>query len=142
MTFPLQRKHRRDGTPRIGYTDDVYSESLNCIWTYVSGVFNVPMDAATSRRRYQEYVIPRQVFYYFASNLTQATWLQMAKYTERDHSTAIHGVKTIQDLIDTDKKFASKMLDIRNGLMDFFPTGSVIDAKYRPMKNEWFFAIW
>lgn len=102
----------------------------------------MPLDIATSRKRYAEYVLPRQVFYYFASDLTQATWLQMGKYTDRDHSTAIHGVKAVQDLIDTDKKFAAKMLEIRNGLMDFFPTGSVIDAKYRPMKNEWFFAIW
>ena len=144
MTAPLQRKHRRDGKPRIHYTDEAYIDALDCIWTYVSGLFNVPMEAAVSKRRYQEYVIPRFVFYYMAADLTQATWRQMGNYTGRDHSTAIHGVKVVQDLIDTNKRFAAQMLDIRNALLDFFPNGAVYtvaDATYRPRENDWFYAL-
>lgn len=144
MTAPLQRKHRHDGKPRIPYSDSQYIDALDCIWTYIAGVFNVPLEAAVSKRRYSEYVIPRQVFYYFASDLTQASWKQMGRYTARDHSTAIHGVKTVQDMIDTDKKFAARMTEIRNALLDFFPANSVYnvtDAKYRPLQNEWFWGL-
>jgi len=144
MTAALQRKHRRDCKPRHNFSDETYIDALDTIWTYVAGVYNVPLEAALSKRRYQEYVIPRFVFYYMASNLTQATWRQMGLYTGRDHSTAIHGVKTIQDLIDTDKRFRSKMLDIRNALLDFFPHGSeynVGEAKYRPRVDDWFYAL-
>lgn len=144
MTAALQRKHRKDGKPRYQFADETFSDALDCIWTYVAGVFNVPLDAATSKRRYQEYVIPRFVFYYFASDLTQATWRQMGNYTGRDHSTAIHGVKTIQDIIDTDKKFAAKMMDIRSALLEFFPANggyAVADAKYRPRVDDWFYAL-
>jgi chromosomal replication initiator protein len=57
----------------------------------------------TNRR---EVVQPRQIAHYFAKLMTKLTLDQIGeKLGERDHATTLWSIKTVNNLIDTNKKY-------------------------------------
>lgn len=88
-------------------------QQLDCIWEAVVTHTGVADTAITSRRRCNEYAYSRFLFYYFARQLTYASWKQIALYAGgRDHSTAIHGFSVIDDEIKFDKRLKKKVDEI------------------------------
>jgi chromosomal replication initiator protein len=82
--------------------------SIEFIQKLVSDYFGVSVDLMKSKTRKREIVQARQISMYFAKQLTQASLKNIGMYFGgRDHSTVIHACQTVNDLIDTDKKFKS-----------------------------------
>lgn len=69
----------------------------------------VTVEQIESRSRMREYVIARQLAMYFIKIKTSMTLKQIgALFSGRDHSTVIHAMETIDDLICSDKKFKAQ----------------------------------
>ena len=63
----------------------------------------------------QEYVQPRQISMYFAKQLTNDSLSKIGRVNgEKDHATALHSVRVVNNLIDTDKKFRQTIFDLEN----------------------------
>lgn len=65
----------------------------------------VSLDQFTSAKRAMEFVEARQAFFLVARTNTKATYKAIAKMAgNRDHSTVIHGIHTMNDLMFSDPK--------------------------------------
>ena len=63
-----------------------------------------------SQRRNSEYVLPRQVYMYVASKLTQESLQNIGKYiNKKDHTTVIHGIKKIVGDIEDNKELKNNI---------------------------------
>lgn len=51
----------------------------------------------------------RQIIMYFSRKMTNMSWKQIASYFNLDHATAMHSYNTIQNFIQSDKKFKQKI---------------------------------
>ncbi len=79
--------------------------------------FNLSVSQILSKHRYRELVIARHLFYYYGRAVGYG-WRTLAIATGgRDHTTAIHGYKTIADLIEVDKE-TKKLYDQFHAYMD------------------------
>jgi len=80
--------------------------SIDYIQKLVCDFYNVSIDSVKSKTRKREIVQARQIAMYFAKDLTKASLKNIGThFGNRDHSTVIHVCQTVNDLIDTDKKF-------------------------------------
>ena len=80
--------------------------SIDYIQKLVCDFYNVSIDSVKSKTRKREIVQARQIAMYFAKDLTKASLKNIGThFGNRDHSTVIHACQTVNDLIDTDKKF-------------------------------------
>ena len=65
------------------------------------------------KTRKREIVIARQVAMYFAKEYTNMSLKSIGNhFGGRDHSTVIHALTSVSDLMDTDKKFRATMQDL------------------------------
>ncbi len=91
--------------------------SINFIQKVVSGYFNMPPDMLQSKTRKREIVQARQIAMYFSKTLTKSSLASIgAQIGGKDHATVLHACKTINNLIDTDKRFKNQISDIEKKL--------------------------
>ncbi len=77
--------------------------TMEYILDLVSDHFKVPVDTLQSKTRKRHVVIARQMSMYLIQKLTDQTLKNIGEtFGGRDHSTVIHAVKTIRDLMETD----------------------------------------
>jgi hypothetical protein len=72
--------------------------------------------------REREKVFTRQTIMYFQKKTSKDSWARIGGYFGQDHTTAMHAVQTIDNLILSDKKIASKIINYGKqiaSLMDF-----------------------
>lgn len=87
--------------------------SIEYIQKVVSEYFNVPIELILSKTRKREIVQARQVAMYFSKNLTKSSLTTIgAKIGGKDHATVLHACKTVNNLIDTDKRFRVQIEEI------------------------------
>jgi len=55
--------------------------------------------------RLRKIVEARQLCWFLARKYTKMPLMQLGHYFGKDHATAIHGVRTVQNMIDTDREF-------------------------------------
>jgi chromosomal replication initiator protein len=80
--------------------------SIDYIQKLVCEFYSIPVEAVKSKTRKREIVQARQIAMYFAKDLTKASLKNIGMhFGGRDHSTVIHACQTVNDLMDTDKKF-------------------------------------
>lgn len=80
--------------------------SIEYIQKLVCEYFNIAVDDVKSKTRKREIVQARQIAMYFAKDLTKASLKNIGShFGNRDHSTVIHACQTVNDLVETDKKF-------------------------------------
>ncbi len=80
--------------------------SIEFIQKTVCDYFNIPVDLVKSKTRKREIVQARQISMFFAKDMTKASLKNIGMhFGGRDHSTVIHACQTVNDLMDTDKKF-------------------------------------
>jgi chromosomal replication initiator protein len=73
----------------------------------VSAHFNIRLAEMTSPRRARAVARPRQVAMYLAKQLTQRSLPEIGRrFGNRDHTTVMHAVKTIEKLKAVDAAFA------------------------------------
>ena len=91
--------------------------SMEFIQKLVCEYFEVPVALVKSPTRKREVVQARQISMYLSKNLTKSSLKSIgAFYGGRDHSTVIYACQTVQDLIETDKKFRGYVTDIQKKL--------------------------
>lgn len=80
--------------------------SIEYIQKLVCDYFGISIDQVKSKTRKREIVQARQISMYFAKDLTKSSLKTIGMhFGGRDHSTVIHACQTVNDLIETDKKF-------------------------------------
>ncbi len=91
--------------------------SIDYIQKVVCDFFNVPVDMMQSKTRKREIVQARQVAMYFSKNLTKSSLATIgAQIGGKDHATVLHACKTVNNLIDTDKRFRTQITEIEKKL--------------------------
>lgn len=91
--------------------------SMEYIQKLVCEYFEVPVEMVKSKTRKREIVQARQISMYLAKSLTKTSLKSIGQFFGgRDHSTVIYACQTVEDLIETDKKFKNYMQDIQKKL--------------------------
>ena len=70
-----------------------------------------------SKTRKREVVVARQVAMHFAKEYTDLSLKSIGyHFGKRDHSTVIHALSTVSDMMDTDRRFLSNIEEMENKL--------------------------
>ena len=87
--------------------------NIDYIQKFVSNYFDASIEDMKGKTRKREIVVPRQVSMYLTKEYTNMSLKAIGyHFGNRDHSTVIHAIKTVNDMMDTDQKFNSMMQDI------------------------------
>ena len=79
--------------------------------------FNIRVADMHSARRSRAIARPRQVAMYLAKQFTESSLKVIGKhFGGRDHSTVIHGVQSVNDMMDIDHHFNNSVKDVRKRL--------------------------
>lgn len=80
--------------------------------------FNInPLDILNQCRK-REFVMARQISIYFIKQKTKLTLKEIGNiFDGRDHATVIYSINTVNDLIDTDRKFAKTVTELEHLLL-------------------------
>lgn len=80
--------------------------SIDFIQKVVSDYFNLPLELLKSKTRKREVVQARQIAMYFAKSMTKSSLASIGMQCGgKDHATVLHACRTVNNLIETDKKF-------------------------------------
>jgi chromosomal replication initiator protein len=91
--------------------------SIDYIQKVVCDYFNIPLNMIGSKTRKREIVQVRQIAMYFAKQLTKASLSSIGtKIGNKDHATVLHACKTVNNLIETDKRFKIDIEEISKKL--------------------------
>jgi chromosomal replication initiator protein len=91
--------------------------SIDYIQKTVSEYFKVDVDALKDKTRKKEIVIARQVAMYFSKEYTDHSLKAIGyHFGGRDHSTVIHAVQSVNDMIDTNSQFKSQVEELKKKL--------------------------
>ena len=89
--------------------------NIDTIQDIVSDFYDVTIADLKSKSRKKELVFPRQVAMYFAKELTDLSLKSIGyHFGGRDHSTVIHAVQTISDLMEQDEAVKEALQKIRS----------------------------
>lgn len=87
--------------------------SVDYIQKTVADYFKVSLDQMKSKVKKREIVIPRQVAMYFCKRYTQLTLALIGEnFGGRDHSTVIHALESVEDMMKTDVNFKNSVEDL------------------------------
>ena len=97
---------------------DIETEvGIDFIQKTVADHFDVSLDDIKSKTRKKEIVIARQVAIYFSKEYTQHSLKSIGfHFGGRDHSTVIHSVQSVNDMMETDSKFKLSVEDLKKRL--------------------------
>ena len=91
--------------------------SIDYIQKIVCDYFNMPQEIINSKTRKREIVQARQIAMYFAKSLTKSSLATIgSQIGGKDHATVLHACKTVNNLIDTDKRFRGFIDEIEKKL--------------------------
>lgn len=76
--------------------------SISAVQEGVCEAFGLSLDDMLGKRRLRSVARPRQIAMYLSRRLTCASYTIIAKVFRRDHTTILHGVRTIESLIEAD----------------------------------------
>jgi len=96
------------------------SKSINIefIQNIVATYFNLNVSEMLSVRRSRSLARPRQIAMYFAKKLTTSSLPEIGrKFSNRDHTTVIHAVKKIEELMNKDNEIKQKVSEIKKKLI-------------------------
>jgi len=92
--------------------------SIDYIQKVVCDYFDLPLEILKSKTRKREIVQARQISMYFAKNLTKSSLANIgANCGGKDHATVLHAFKTVNNLIETDKRFKGYVEDIEKRIV-------------------------
>ena len=84
--------------------------SIDYIQKVVCSFFNIGQEQMQSKTRKREIVQARQVAMYFAKSFTKSSLATIgSQIGGKDHATVLHACKTVNNLIETDKRFRIQM---------------------------------
>lgn len=87
--------------------------NIDYIQKYVANYFNVTVDLLKAKTRKREIVVARQVAMYLTKEFTNMSLKSIGyNFGNRDHSTVIHAISTVNDMMDTDTQFYNMMQEL------------------------------
>lgn len=108
-----------NGTTTYSLTKRVGKYTAKSIALKVSYELGINMSDMKSKSRKRPIVIARQIAMYFIRKYTKTTLKQIGKmFGNRDHSTVIYSCDTVEDLMQTNKKFNSLISRINRSLYE------------------------
>ncbi len=87
--------------------------SIEYIQKVVCDYFDMPIELLKSKTRKREIVQARQIAMYFAKKMTKSSLANIGLHCgNKDHATVLHACKTVNNLIETDKRFRGYVNDL------------------------------
>ena len=87
---------------------------IDYIQNTVANYFKITKEKMKDKIRKKEIVIARQVAMYFSKDFTNHSLKSIGShFGGRDHSTVIHAVQSVNDMIDTDNIFRNSIQDLK-----------------------------
>ncbi len=91
--------------------------SIDFIQKVVCDYFGLPSDVLHTKTRKREIVQARQIAMFFSKNLTKSSLSTIGSLIGgKDHATVLHACKTVNNLIESDKRFKGQVEDIERKL--------------------------
>lgn len=91
--------------------------SIELIQKIVCDYFNMSVEMMKSKTRRREVVQARQIAMFFAKNMTKSSLATIGMNCGgKDHATVLHAYRTVNNLIDTDKRFRIYIDDLQKRL--------------------------
>ncbi|MDX2443128.1 MAG: chromosomal replication initiator protein DnaA, partial [Bacteroidales bacterium] len=91
--------------------------SIEYIQKVVCEYYNIPINLIQSKTRKREIVQARQIAMFFSKSLTKSSLATIgSKIGGKDHATVLHACKTVNNLIDTDKRFRLQVGELEKKL--------------------------
>lgn len=91
--------------------------SIAYIQKIVCDYFDMPVELLKSKTRKREIVQARQLTMYFSKQLTKNSLATIgAQCGNKDHATVLHACRTVNNLMDTDKRFRTYVDDLKKKL--------------------------
>jgi len=82
----------------------------------VAEYFNISVKELQSSRRARTVARPRQIAMYLAKQLTSRSLPEIGRKFDRDHTTVMHAVRKVEELIVEDSSLAENVDDLRRAL--------------------------
>ncbi len=80
--------------------------SIDLVQKVVSNHFNIKVSDLKIKRKYKNYVLPRQIGMYLSRKLTNASLIEIGeKFGGKDHSTVLHSIKKIEERMAKENSF-------------------------------------
>lgn len=94
---------------------DIETEvGIDFIQKSVSEYYSIPLEDLKAKTRKKEIVAARQVAMYFAKEFTNQSLKSIGyHFGGRDHSTVIHAIQTVNDLMETDTSFRNAVNELK-----------------------------
>ncbi len=87
--------------------------SVDFIQKTVADFFKVELETMKSKLKKREIVIPRQTAMYFCKRYTQLTLALIGEnFGGRDHSTVIHALESVEDMMKTDANYKNSVEEL------------------------------
>ena len=91
---------------------------LETVMRITAKYFSVSANDIKSKNRHKDIAVVRQVVFYFMKKLTFFSLQAIGSYVGgRDHSTVVHAVHKIEDLMQKDRSFLVKLKNLENEIM-------------------------
>jgi hypothetical protein len=90
----------------------IQNQIMDFILIVTQNYFNIPENFCTKKTRKAEVVFARQVSAYLIRKYTQITLKEIGTVFNQDHSSILHGIRKVQDLMDVDKYIRKQVNDI------------------------------
>ena len=88
--------------------------SIDYIQKVVCDYFDLPIEMLKSKTRKRQVVQARQIAMYFAKSMTKSSLSNIGAHCGgKDHATVLHACRTVNNLIDTDKKFKASVQELQ-----------------------------
>ena len=102
---------------------DIFNQTkvitVDKIQNIVSNFFNIPLSDMLSQRRSRPLARPRQIAMYLAKKMTTRSLPEIGRrFANRDHTTVIHAVKTINRLSEQDDEMKKNITQIKSLLLE------------------------
>jgi chromosomal replication initiator protein len=111
MTSPLSLHQDGAGQQRIPTIAEIQAA--------VCEKFAIGIHHMTADKRSRHLARPRQIAMYLAYELTPKSLPQIGRlFGDRDHTTVLHGYRTVEALIVQDRDFAAVVAELRQSLED------------------------
>ncbi|HQO88233.1 MAG TPA: helix-turn-helix domain-containing protein, partial [Bacteroidia bacterium] len=92
----------------------VHEISIDYIQKIVCDYFELPLETLKSKTRKREVVQARQLAMYFSKSLTKSSLSAIGAHCGgKDHATVLHACRTVNNLMETDKKFKGYISDLQ-----------------------------
>lgn len=92
----------------------VHEISIDYIQKIVCDYFELALEVLKSKTRKREVVQARQLAMYFSKQFTKSSLSNIGMHCGgKDHATVLHACRTVNNLMDTDKKFKAQVVDLQ-----------------------------